>query len=69
MWIQHTAAVDADSPVGTTALIHEEYTLGERVEFNENGKVNVPAEVGKQLCDHYVAIVPTDETGDDSEAE
>lgn len=68
MWIQHTAAADPESPVGTTAIVHEEYTLHEpedeepelrRVTFNENGKARVPKDVGESLIEHYEDIVPS----------
>lgn len=58
MWIEHQAAADADSPIGTTAIIHAELTDGERVSFNANGKAQVPRDVGEALCDHYESIVP-----------
>lgn len=71
MWIKHTAAVDDDSPVGTTALIHEEYTNGERVAFNpETGKAQVTKAVGEQLIDHYEDIVAvSDESDTDSDSD
>lgn len=65
MWIKHTAAADDDSPVATTALIHEVYTNGQRVAFNEDGKARVPAEVGEQLCEYYADIVPIEDAEED----
>lgn len=68
MWIQHTAAADSDSPVGTVALIHETHTDGDRVEFSpETGKAQVTKAVGEQLVDHYDAITAVSDGDGDSE--
>lgn len=63
MYVIHEAVADGDSPVGTTALIHEQHTDGERVEFNpETGKARVPADVGESLVENYEDIHPAEES-------
>lgn len=62
MYIKHTATADPDSPVATTALIHEEYTRTddgelERVAFDpDTGRARVKRAIGEQLVEHYDAI-------------
>lgn len=65
MWIKHQAAADPDSPVGTERLVHEDYTNGEAVEFNDDtGKAQVTADVGEALVENYEDIVPADSDDD-----
>lgn len=69
MQIKHQAAADPDSPVGTTALIHGEFTQNadgevERVKFNDDGVARVKKEIGEALAEHYENIVILDEGGD-----
>lgn len=72
MQIKHEAAADPDSPVGTTALIHEEFTQNddgevERVEFNDDGVARVKKEIGEQLCENYEDIVPVSDGADEGD--
>lgn len=52
MWVENT---EPDSH-RTSKLSDPEGTLGETVEFTENWKANVPAEVGESMIDHYSHI-------------
>lgn len=56
MWIKNTNPETHP----TRALSDDELTDGERVEFTENWKANVPADVGEALCDEYDHFVPVE---------
>jgi hypothetical protein len=66
MYIKHETTAAA-GPGGMRALIHEEYTDGERVTFHaETGTAQVTNDIGEQLIEHYDAIAPADSDGGDS---
>jgi hypothetical protein len=66
MYIKHETTAAA-GPGGMRALVHGEFTDGERVTFHpETGTAQVTNDIGEQLIEHYDAIVPADSDRDDS---
>lgn len=65
MWIETTNTDSAGAPV--TSRLKPPF-LDEPVAFTENGKAQVTAEVGEQLCEHYDSVAPVDADDDSADA-